>query len=110
LCAASATRGATAYRDVVSFPPVREDLAVVVDDGVSARTVVAAIQRVAGPLLEHCEIFDVYRGEQVGSGRHSLALRLVFRAPDRTLTSEDVAGRRAAIEQALDEIGGQLRG
>ena len=48
-------------------------------------------------------IFDVYRGEQVGAGAKSLALRLEFRAPDRTLTDEDVAERRAAIEGELGE-------
>ena len=54
-------------------------------------------------------MFDLYRGEQVGEGHKSLALRLEFRAPDRTLTDEEVAERRAAIERALAEIGGALR-
>ena len=49
----------------------------------------------------------MYEGEQVGEGNRSLALRLEFRAPDRTLTDEEVAERRAAIEAALGEIGGQ---
>ena len=56
-------------------------------------------------------MFDVYRGAQVGEGRASLALRLEFRAPDRTLTDEDVAQRRAKIVAALrDRVGGELRG
>ena len=54
-------------------------------------------------------MFDLYHGEQVGEGSKSLALRLEFRAPDRTLTDEEVAERRAAIEQALESIGGRLR-
>ena len=54
-------------------------------------------------------LFDRYAGEQVGEGKVSLALRLEFRAPDRTLTDEEVAGARAAIEAALGEIGGTLR-
>ena len=62
-----------------------------------------------GELLASVELFDVYRGEQVGEGKKSLALRLAFRAPDRTLTDEEVAERRAAIEAALAEIGGRLR-
>ena len=53
------------------------------------------------------ELFDVYRGEQVGEGKKSLALRLEFRAPDRTLTDDEVAERRTAIEAALAELGGQ---
>ena len=57
------------------------------------------------------EVFDVYHGAQVGEGRVSLALALEFRAPDRTLTDDEVAERRAAIAAALrDELGGELRG
>ena len=61
-------------------------------------------------LLDRWTLFDVYRGEQVGEGKKSLALRLEFRAPDRTLTDEEVASRRAEIARALEEIGGTLRG
>jgi phenylalanyl-tRNA synthetase beta chain len=56
-------------------------------------------------------VFDVYTGEQVGEGRVSLALHLEFRAPDRTLTDEDVAPVRERIVAALQqELGGELRG
>ena len=59
---------------------------------------------------EQKTVFDLYRGEQVGEGRKSLALRLEFRAPDRTLTDEDVAQRREKIVAALGEqVGGELR-
>ena len=54
-------------------------------------------------------VFDLYHGEQVGEGRKSLALRLEFRAADRTLTDEEVAERRTAIERELDSLGGRLR-
>ena len=54
-------------------------------------------------------MFDLYRGEQVGEGRKSLALRLEFRAPDRTPTDDEVAELRAAIERELEQIGGSLR-
>jgi phenylalanyl-tRNA synthetase beta chain len=62
-----------------------------------------------GGLLERLRLFDVYRGEQVGEGSKSLALRLEFRAPDRTLTDDEVAERRASIETELESIGGRLR-
>ena len=65
--------------------------------------------RAAATCSTRAEVFDVYEGEQVGEGKRSLALRLEFRAPDRTLTDEEVAERRTAIEAALAEIGGQLR-
>jgi phenylalanyl-tRNA synthetase beta chain len=71
--------------------------------------VIAAVRAGAGDLLDSVSPFDLYRGEQVGAGNKSLALRLEFRAPDRTLTDEDVAAARASIEAALAEVGGNLR-
>jgi len=98
------------YRDLTSFPAVRQDLAVVVAQDVPAAAVLAAVRKGGGALLEHAEVFDVYRGEQVGEGRVSLALRLAFRASDRTLTDEDVAERREKIVAGLRALGGELRG
>jgi len=68
-----------------------------------------AVRAGAGELLESADVFDLYRGEQLGEGRKSLALRLSFRAPDRTLTDEEVAERREQIREALGRIGGSLR-
>jgi phenylalanyl-tRNA synthetase beta chain len=76
---------------------------------VSAAEVEAVVREAGGELLRSTKLFDVYRGEQVGEGSKSLALRLEFRAPDRTLTDEEVAELRTEIEKALAEIGGQLR-
>jgi len=101
--------GETAYRDVTTYPSVLQDIAVVAAADVSAAEVAAAVREGAGELLAGAEVFDVYEGEQVGEGNRSLALRLEFRAPDRTLTDEEVAERRDAIEAALAEIGGKLR-
>ncbi len=99
------------YEDLTSFPAVREDVAVVVPDGVSAAQLVAVVRKAGGALLRRAEVFDVYRGAQVGEGASSLALRLEFRASDRTLTDEDVAERRAKIVAALSEqLGARLRG
>ena len=99
----------TAYSDVTPFPAVRQDLAVVVAEERPASEVVAAVRTGAGDLLEGVALFDLYRGGQVGEGNKSLALRLEFRAPDRTLTDAEVAERRAAIERELAVIGGRLR-
>jgi phenylalanyl-tRNA synthetase beta chain len=101
--------GPQPYRDVTSFPAVIQDIAVVVGEDVPAAEVERVVRAGAGELLDRVELFDVYRGEQVGSGRKSLALRLEFRSPERTLTDEDVARARGAIEAALAEIGGSLR-
>jgi phenylalanyl-tRNA synthetase beta chain len=100
---------AVAYRDVTSFPAVLQDIAVVVGEEVAAADVEAAVRAGGGELLGGLRVFDLYRGEQVGVGSKSLALRLEFRAPDRTLTDEEVAERRAAIERELAAIGGRLR-
>ncbi|HTX31714.1 MAG TPA: phenylalanine--tRNA ligase subunit beta [Solirubrobacteraceae bacterium] len=99
------------YEDVLTFPAVREDLAVVVPEGVSATRVIEVVRRTGAPLLRSAEVFDVYRDpERVGEGNVSLALRLSYGAPDRTLTDEEVAAKRTAIAQALtDELGGRIR-
>ena len=88
---------------MTTFPAVHQDLAVVVPDEVSAAQVREAVLAGGGELLRAAEVFDLYEGEQVGEGRKSLALRLEFRAADRTLTDEEVAELRAAIEAELDE-------
>ncbi len=102
--------GPTAYRDLTTLPAVLQDIAVVAGSEVSAAEVIAVVRDAGGELLVGARVFDVYAGEQVGEGNRSLAIRLEFRAPDRTLTDEDVAARREAIEAALGEIGGRLRG
>jgi phenylalanyl-tRNA synthetase beta chain len=104
-----ATAGTELYEDVTSFPAVYQDLAVVVESGVAAAAVRDAILRGGGELLRSAEVFDLYEGEQLGEGRRSLALRLEFRGADRTLTDEEVAGVRTAIESALAEVGGSIR-
>jgi phenylalanyl-tRNA synthetase beta chain len=101
--------GAERYEDVTSFPAALQDIAVVVDEHVPLAEVEAAVRAGGGELLRAVSLFDVYRGEQVGPGRKSLALRLEFRAPDRTLTDDEVSGLRSGIEAQLAEIGGRLR-
>lgn len=108
--AIAAAPGAAGYSEVPAFPEVRQDLAVVLDEDVPAARVLAAVRSAGGPDLRAAEVFDVYRGPQVAEGRYSLALALSFRAPDRTLTDEEAAERRAAIMAALqDELGAQAR-
>jgi phenylalanyl-tRNA synthetase beta chain len=97
------------FRAFSSFPAVIQDIAVVVDEDVPAADVEGLVRQGAGELLERLRLFDVYRGEQVGEGSKSVALRLEFRAPDRTLTDEEVAELRATIERQLEGIGGRLR-
>jgi phenylalanyl-tRNA synthetase beta chain len=91
------------YTDVVSFPAVRQDLAFAVPEEVSAAELVAAAREAAGRELREMRPFDVYRGEQVGAGRKSIAFGVSFQSAERTLTDEDAAALRDGIVQALRE-------
>jgi len=72
------------------FPAMQRDLALVMDESVAVGPLMAAMRKAAGNLLESIEMFDVYRGIQVGLGKKSIAFSLTFRAADRTLTNEEV--------------------
>jgi phenylalanyl-tRNA synthetase beta chain len=100
------------YEDLTAFPEVREDLAVVLDAAVPAGDLVAAITTAGRPLVRSAEVFDVYRDpERLGEDKVSLAVRLSFRAPDRTLTDAEVAAKRTKIIAAIEaQLGGTIRG
>jgi phenylalanyl-tRNA synthetase beta chain len=94
-----------------TYPPALIDVALVVPAEVAAAEVEAALVAGAGDLLESVHLFDVYASEQVGEGKKSLAYKLTFRAPDRTLTVEEaVAARDAAVASAAARTGAVLRG
>jgi len=98
-------------RAVPTFPPVREDIAVIVHDDVPAAKVSELIRAAGGLMLTGVALFDVYRGAQIGSGKKSLALSLTYQAQDRTLTDADATKIRERIVRALhDELGATLRG
>ncbi len=106
---AAASAGEETYEDVTTFPAVYQDLAVVVPAALPAAELREVVLASGGELLQAADVFDLYEGEQVGEGRKSLALRLEFRAPDRTLTDDEVSQQRGSIEAALEKIGGSLR-
>jgi len=101
---------------ISAYPVASQDVALVVDESVPAAQVEAALaagaaSAGAGVVLEQLRLFDVYSGEQTGAGRKSLAYTLRFRAPDRTLTDEEVsAARTAAVAEAARRTGAVLRG
>jgi phenylalanyl-tRNA synthetase beta chain len=109
--AAAHVPDALLYEDLTSFPAVREDLAVIVADTVSAAQVLDVVREAGGKLVAGAEVFDVYRDEPLlGAGNVSIAVRLRFRAPDRTLTDEEVATRRRKIAAALtSQLQGRVR-
>ena len=102
--------GPVLYEDVITFPALRQDIAVAVPEEVEAGALVAAAHEGAGPELREARVFDVYHGEQVGAGRKSVALRLQFQSSERTLSDEDAAALRERIVAALAErFGAELR-
>lgn len=95
---------------VPAFPPVLEDLAIVVGESLPADQVSALIEQTGGKLLAAVSLFDVYRGEQIGAGKKSLAYQLTYQHPERTLTDEEVAKLRERIVKRLEqELGAILR-
>ena len=93
------------------FPATVQDLSIVAPAEVPADRVAALIRRGAGPLLESLTLFDVYTGPQIGADRRSLTYHLTFRAPDRTLTDDELARVRRKIIAGLErEIGATIRG
>lgn len=102
--------GGVVYTEVSPYPEVRQDLAFVVDDSVPAAELLAALRDAGGPLLRSASVFDEYRGAQTGEGNRSLAFRVAFGAPDRTLTDDEAAELRRAIVESLSErFGATLR-
>jgi phenylalanyl-tRNA synthetase beta chain len=92
------------------YPVAKEDVALVVDESVPVVEVANALGAGGGELVESVRLFDVFVGEQVGAGKRSLAFALRLRAPDRTLTPEEVAAtREAAVAEARSRTGAVLR-
>jgi phenylalanyl-tRNA synthetase beta chain len=97
--------------EISGYPPALIDVALEVAAEVPAAEVRSALVAGAGRLLESVRLFDVYTGAQLGAGRKSLAYKLTFRAPDRTLTvDEAVAARDSAVAAAASRVGATLRG
>jgi phenylalanyl-tRNA synthetase beta chain len=98
------------YEDVVTYPALKQDLAFAVDEDVPAGELIDVAREAAGPDLREMRVFDVYHGEQVGAGRKSVAFRVEFQSPERTLSDEDAAALRERIVAALAErFGAALR-
>jgi len=98
------------YEDVITYPPVRQDLAFVVAEDVTAGALVEAAREAAGADLREMRPFDVYRGEQVGPGKKSVAFAVTFQSSEKTLTDEEAAELRNLIVAAVQSrLGAQLR-
>ncbi len=103
--------GRPQYQPFATFPPITQDLAVVVDAEIPAQQIVDAARAGGTALLRDVSVFDVYTGTGVPEGKRSLALRLTFRAEDRTLTEEEASKARGKILGSLEQqVGAVARG
>ena len=92
-----------ASRPVPAYPPVIEDLAVIVDESAPGSEIVDVIKKAGGFLLKRVDLFDIFRGEQIGKEKKSLAFRLIYQAPNRTLNDKEVGKLRECIIQELEK-------
>jgi len=98
------------FRGLPRFPAVERDLAVVVDEAVAWRQIEETVRSAGAEHLEAVEFGEVYRGKQIEAGKKSVFFRLSYRAPDRTLTSEEVNASQERIIAALaEQLGARLR-
>jgi phenylalanyl-tRNA synthetase beta chain len=105
-----AIRPAYGIVPVPEFPPVYEDIAVIVDESVAAARVEGLIRQTGGRSVTDVRLFDVYRDEKIGAGKKSLAYSLTYQAPDKTLTDAEAAAIRNKIVKRLEhEVGAKLR-
>jgi phenylalanyl-tRNA synthetase beta chain len=99
-----------AMQPVPAFPPVLEDLAIVVDEAIPAENIAKVIKQSGGRIVANLTLFDVYRGDQIGKGKKSLAYSITYLSPEKTLTDHDVAQVRGRIIRRLEqELGAKLR-
>jgi phenylalanyl-tRNA synthetase beta chain len=99
------------YEPLPRFPGVFRDLSFIVKNDVPYAAIESAIRAAAGPHLETVDCIDVFAGKGIAADSRSMAVSMAFRAPDRTLASEEVA---AAVEQVIvhlaKNLGAELRG
>jgi phenylalanyl-tRNA synthetase beta chain len=95
--------------EIAKFLPVRRDLAVVVDDGITAQTLLEAMRRASAPYVAEIALFDVYRGKGVEPGKKSLAFRVLLQDTHKTLTDSEIEPSVTQLVAALQKHGAQLR-
>ena len=98
------------YEGIAKFPAVSRDISMVVPKEILVGDIEAVIKQRGGKILESYNLFDIYEGDQIEKGFKSVAYNIVFRAKDRTLEENDIAGAMKKILNGLERLGIQLRG
>lgn len=93
----------TKFEPLPQFPSAHRDLAVVVAEGIPAGELVSAIREAAGGLARQVEIFDLYQGKQIESGKKSLAFAITYRSDERSLESAEVDKRQEKVINKLKQ-------
>lgn len=96
-------------KDISRFPPVRRDLAVLVDENVAVHSLIAAMEAEKAPNVVELALFDLYRGKGVEQGKKSLAFRVLLQDTQKTLTDNEIEENVARLVAALQRQGAQLR-
>jgi phenylalanyl-tRNA synthetase beta chain len=96
-------------KEISRFPPVRRDLAVLVDEGVAVHSLIAAMEAEKAPNVVELALFDLYRGKGVEQGKKSLAFRVLLQDTQKTLTDNEIEENVARLVAALQRQGAQLR-
>ena len=111
LDASKALASAAPEAEIISkFPAIRRDIAVVVDDDVSADDLINAVSSSAPELIRDVRIFDIYRGDRIEAGRKSVAIGLILQETSRTLTDDDAdTALAAAVAKLEDKFAAELR-
>jgi phenylalanyl-tRNA synthetase beta chain len=95
---------------ISKFPAIRRDIAVVVDDKITAAELVETVESAAPNLVQSVRIFDIYRGDKIEAGRKSVAIGLILQETSRTLTDDDAdAAMTAAVTKLEDKFAAELR-
>ncbi|HEX3037749.1 MAG TPA: phenylalanine--tRNA ligase subunit beta [Oscillospiraceae bacterium] len=98
-----------AYKPLPKFPAVTRDLALICSDDIPVLALEKAIKKGAGNLLEKINLFDVYKGEQIESGKKSVAFSIILRSNDSTLTDEHTTSAIKKVMKELEKVGAALR-
>ena len=95
--------------EIAKFLPVRRDLAVVLDEGMTVQTVLDTMRQVSAPFVVEITLFDVYRGKGMEQGKKSLAFRVLLQDTHKTLTDIEIEPSITQLVTALQKMGAQLR-
>ena len=102
--------GKMKYKEISKYPEIKKDIAIIVDSKLPAQEIGMKIKKLAGSMLQSHEVFDVYQGKGIVSGKKSIAYSLTFGKQDRTLTDDEVKGIMEKIVEGLKkEYGAILR-